>query len=129
MTKRRLDNDDFVNSLRQKHKEDPQLKQQAARNTFAMLMRAQQSPTTPTADPGPSYQYFNNSNTALPATVVCYKCSAAVAYDKCNHCEHLLCQTCLQQCNSCQYLYCSTCSNIDYSQSTDQVFCLSCAQG
>ncbi|EPB82316.1 hypothetical protein HMPREF1544_10956 [Mucor circinelloides 1006PhL] len=69
MTKRRLDNDDFVNSLRQKHKEDPQLKQQAARNTFAMLMRAQQSPTTPTADPGPSYQYFNNSNTALPATL------------------------------------------------------------
>ncbi|KAK4512048.1 proteasome regulatory particle subunit [Mucor velutinosus] len=63
MTKRRLDDDDLVNLLRQKHKEDPEQKQQAARHTFAMLMRAQQSPMTPsTTDPGPSYQYFNNSN-------------------------------------------------------------------
>jgi hypothetical protein len=29
MTKRRLDDNDFVNILRQKHKEDPELKQQA----------------------------------------------------------------------------------------------------
>lgn len=29
MTKRRLDDDDLVNLLRQKHKEDPQQKQQA----------------------------------------------------------------------------------------------------
>ncbi|CAO3641268.1 unnamed protein product [Mucor fragilis] len=128
MTKRRLDDDDLVNLLRQKHKEDPEQKQQAARHTFAMLMRAQQSPMTPsTIDPGPSYQYFNNSNSTQPAATACYKCPSAVAYDRCNHCEHHLCQNCLQQCNLCQHVYCSTCSNIDYSQSTDQVFCLSCA--
>ncbi|KAL9545671.1 hypothetical protein MBANPS3_007044 [Mucor bainieri] len=137
MTKRRLDDDDLVNLLRQKHKEDPLQKQQAARHTFAMLMRAQQqqpSSMTPTSttDPGPSYQYFNNSNPVqqpTAAVAACYKCSTAVAYDTCHHCEHHLCQNCLQQCNQCQHVYCSTCSNIDYSQSTDQVFCLSCAQG
>ncbi|OAD09200.1 hypothetical protein MUCCIDRAFT_106184 [Mucor lusitanicus CBS 277.49] len=68
MTKRRLDDDDLVNLLRQKHKEDPQQKQQAARYTFAMLMRAQQSPMPPsTPNPGPSYQYFNNNNPAQPS--------------------------------------------------------------
>lgn len=133
MTKRRLDDDDLVNLLRQKHKEDPEQKQQAgtssskyiwnivgwmwhhvARHTFAMLMRAQQSPMTPsTIDPGPSYQYFNNSNSTQPAATACYKCPSAVAYDRCNHCEHHLCQNCLQQCNLCQHVYCSTCSNIE----------------
>ncbi|KAF1800379.1 hypothetical protein V8B55DRAFT_1536684 [Mucor lusitanicus] len=130
MTKRRLDDDDLVNLLRQKHKEDPQQKQQAARYTFAMLMRAQQSPMPPsTPNPGPSYQYFNNNNPAQPSAVACYKCSTAAAHGTCHHCEHHLCQSCFQQCNLCQHVYCSTCSNIDYSQSTEQVFCLSCTRG
>ncbi|KAG2201098.1 hypothetical protein INT47_010850, partial [Mucor saturninus] len=45
MTKRRLDDSSFANVLRQKIKEDPIQKQQAAQNTFALLMKAQQPRT------------------------------------------------------------------------------------
>ncbi|GAN10205.1 hypothetical protein MAM1_0330c09743 [Mucor ambiguus] len=40
MTKRRLDDDDLVNLLRQKHKEDPQQKQQAVIKYNRQLQRA-----------------------------------------------------------------------------------------
>ncbi|KAI8637674.1 hypothetical protein BD408DRAFT_424115 [Parasitella parasitica] len=129
MTKRRLDDNDFVNKLRQKQKEDPEMKHQAAQNTLALLMRAQHSTgvAAPANDPETLRQYLTSHNPA-PKVAVCYKCPNATIYDRCSHCEHDLCLNCLQQCNSCQQLYCTTCSNINYSQSLEQVFCLSCTQ-
>jgi hypothetical protein len=85
-----------------------------AQKTFALLMQAQKTQGTPSVnDLGPSYQYFNNSDPLQSTPAICYKCTTATIYDRCSHCEHTLCQNCLQQCNSCQHLYCTTCSNIE----------------
>lgn len=113
MTKRRLDDNGFVNVLRQKHKEDPILKQQTgkitcsfyyacyldhlAQNTFALLMKAQRQ---------------TNAMDCVDLST-CYKCNKNRIQDKCAFCEHSLCHECLQQCLSCQHLYCSTCSVIE----------------
>ncbi|KAI8094080.1 hypothetical protein BDF21DRAFT_448359 [Thamnidium elegans] len=126
MTKRRLDDSSFANVLRQKVKEDPVIKQQAAQNTFALLMKAQQRPK-PRAVAAPSYKYFNAPQEPAPVEK-CQRCANASVYNKCSFCEHILCHNCLQDCGACQYLFCSTCSVIDYSMSTDQVFCVSCTQ-
>ncbi|KAI7905090.1 uncharacterized protein BX663DRAFT_559316 [Cokeromyces recurvatus] len=131
MNKRRLEDSGFANVLRQKQKEDPYLKQKAAQRTFALLMEAQRNISNlkdkPTNEP--SYNYFNNDDNQPSKTLTCYKCSNSFVYGRCSFCENVLCQNCIQQCNTCQQCYCSTCSIIDYSLSSDQIFCLSCKQG
>lgn len=126
MTKRRLDEGGFANVLRQKHRVDPILKQESAQNTFALLMNAQrtQSPRSTTNET--SYKYFNAEQPQ--AVQKCHRCSRGSAQDKCTFCEFFMCQDCLQQCSSCQHIYCNACSILDYSLSTDQVFCISCKQ-
>ncbi|KAI8977006.1 hypothetical protein BDF20DRAFT_538215 [Mycotypha africana] len=97
------------------------MKQQAAQNTFSMLMNAQRKAQVHTI------KHMNSSS--LPtASYTCYKCMQNCACDVCAFCEKRVCQNCIQQCNQCQNLYCSTCSEIDYSLSMDRVFCLSCKQ-
>ncbi|KAI8366804.1 uncharacterized protein BYT42DRAFT_587923 [Radiomyces spectabilis] len=131
MTKRRLDDGELVNVLKQKQKEDPSLKAYYAQQTFQRLMQAQRPTNGSLSTSEPSYFFFNNAQAkttpyAMNGAGPCYRCSRHPSSDRCAFCEQLICANCAQTCHSCQNQYCTTCSVIDYSSSMEAVFCLSC---
>ncbi|KAI7853741.1 hypothetical protein BDC45DRAFT_569715 [Circinella umbellata] len=140
--KRRLDeqDDDLVNVLRQRFKQDEKQKQINAQQTFEILMnsqRQQQQEQQKQLDrqDEPSYVLFNNPNTHntseqddnTPSS--CYRCNRGTVRGKCGFCEHGICSECAHICNICENVYCGGCSTIDYSTSFEKVFCLSCKSG
>ncbi|KAI9485107.1 hypothetical protein BDB00DRAFT_851525 [Zychaea mexicana] len=142
-SKRRLDDqdEDLVNVLRQRFKQDDDQKQAIAKQTFGMLMNAQQQQQqqlalAPQGDKEPSYALFDDPETYsslgadnASSSRPCYRCNRGTACEKCAFCEHAICGNCMQPCSVCEHIFCGGCSTIDYSSSFEQTFCLSCKAG
>ncbi|KAI8065157.1 hypothetical protein BC940DRAFT_335049 [Gongronella butleri] len=141
---RSLEEADFVNVLKQKHKPDIERQQQAgkgkvtrlvplwthlfcsffaskcvvfaAKSTFAMMMAA--AARKPVAELEPT------------DGKVCRRCICVLVGEEilehCAFCEHEMCLRCLNACQSCEALFCSACAIIDYSTPMEQVYCTTC---
>ncbi|XP_005102041.1 uncharacterized protein LOC101853330 [Aplysia californica] len=46
---------------------------------------------------------------------------------KCQFCENFVCGTCSRQCRGCLQHFCQLCSVLNYEQSTERAFCLTCS--
>ncbi|KAI9277230.1 hypothetical protein BDA99DRAFT_495194 [Phascolomyces articulosus] len=139
-SKRRLDeqDDDLVNVLRQRYKQDDEQKRINAQQTFEILMNSQRQQqqkldgSQSYIPKEPSYALFNNPNmdkSTQKDIPPCYRCNRGTASGKCTFCEHCICHDCVQMCSICEHVYCGGCSIIDYSSSFEKVFCLSCKSG
>ncbi|PIK44663.1 hypothetical protein BSL78_18457 [Apostichopus japonicus] len=61
-----------------------------------------------------------------PARCSSCKFNSASAYGACSFCDQQICSQCCRECLSCQGVFCSLCSVINYDESFERCFCLSC---
>ncbi|KAI7870260.1 hypothetical protein BDF14DRAFT_1776503, partial [Spinellus fusiger] len=127
MSKRRLDQGDLVNVLRQKSKLDKSLQDYYAKKTLHLLMNAQKK------QPPTSNEYHvicdDNDNAAsysVASENSCFHCKNNTISQQCGFCERSICSNCIQVCHKCNQGYCTYCSMTDHSSTYDMILCLHC---
>ncbi|KAI9308735.1 hypothetical protein BJ944DRAFT_259720 [Cunninghamella echinulata] len=98
---------------------DVNLQQEKAQKTFAHMMKASRLQ---------SYHTITDLDNQDESLGTCYRCSKSNRRlnTLCFYCEHIVCQGCTQSCNRCNSVFCVACSIIDYSNTDERSFCLSC---